>query len=158
MYWNISQISLETSMLESLFNKIAGLRLQHRCFPVKLATFLGIYFSAEHLWWLKSKKVNFVMISFLFETCGFTNNPKKAFASKICHSCDWNSVSGDPPLQYLPKWIIFSHFHCLNIFWCLRWCHVTYFVQNYEYNKSASYFISPWCIFLIYANISINQR
>ena len=36
-------------MLESFLNKVAGLRLQHRCFPVKFAeVFKNIYFE-EHL-------------------------------------------------------------------------------------------------------------
>ena len=44
----LCQFQRKTPVLESLFNKVAGLRarsfikkrLQHRCFPVKLATFL----------------------------------------------------------------------------------------------------------------------
>ena len=48
MFLKISQISLETPVLESLFNKVVGLltynfvkkRLQHRCFPVKFEKFL----------------------------------------------------------------------------------------------------------------------
>ena len=47
-------------MLESLFNKYAGLkacnfvekRLQHRCFPVKFAKFLRTPFFTEHIRWL----------------------------------------------------------------------------------------------------------
>ena len=35
-----------------LFNKVAGLRLWHRCFPVNFAKFLRTLFSIEHLWWL----------------------------------------------------------------------------------------------------------
>ena len=43
---------MKTPVVESLFNKVAGLRassfikkkLQHRCFPVKLAKFKDIYF------------------------------------------------------------------------------------------------------------------
>ena len=42
----ISQISQEKSLLDSLFKK----RLQHRCFPVKLAELLRTPFSTEHLW------------------------------------------------------------------------------------------------------------
>ena len=47
-------------MLESLFNKVAGLkacnfikkRLQHRCFPVNIAKFLRTSFFTEYLRWL----------------------------------------------------------------------------------------------------------
>ena len=43
---------MKTSLLESLFNRVAGQkacnfikkRLQHRCFPVNIATFLGTIF------------------------------------------------------------------------------------------------------------------
>ena len=50
----------KTPVLESLFNKVAGLqacnfitnRLQHRCFPVKFTKFLRTLFLTEHLWWL----------------------------------------------------------------------------------------------------------
>ena len=49
---------------ESLFDKVAGLkaynfnkkRLQHRCFPVKLAKVLRTPFFTEHLWWLLLNK------------------------------------------------------------------------------------------------------
>ena len=40
----------ETSVLESLFNKVETKeRLQHRCFPVKFAKYLRTPFFAEHL-------------------------------------------------------------------------------------------------------------
>ena len=50
----------KTPVLEPHFNKVAGLqvwsfikkRLQHRCFPVKFATFLRTPFLKEHLYWL----------------------------------------------------------------------------------------------------------
>ena len=49
-------------MLESLFNKVAGLRsatllkkrLWHRCFPEDFAKFSRTPFLMEHLWWLLS--------------------------------------------------------------------------------------------------------
>ena len=51
MFLNISQISQENICAEVSFNKVAGLKacnfknkLQHRCFPVKLAKFLGTPF------------------------------------------------------------------------------------------------------------------
>ena len=55
-----SQISQENTMLESLFNEVAGLkawnfikkRLQHLYFPVKFAKFLRTLFFKEHLLWL----------------------------------------------------------------------------------------------------------
>ena len=48
------------SVLESLFNKVASLkvcnfmekRLQHRAFPVKFTKFFKNAFFTEHLWWL----------------------------------------------------------------------------------------------------------
>ena len=50
----------KTHVLESLFNKISGLKvcnfirkkLQHRCFPVNIAKFLRTAFSIEDLQWL----------------------------------------------------------------------------------------------------------
>ena len=62
LFLNILQYSKEedaTPMLESLFNKIAGLkacnftkkRLQHRSFLVNIAKFSRTAF-IEHLWWL----------------------------------------------------------------------------------------------------------
>ena len=35
-----------------LFNKVAGLRLWHRCFPANFVKFLRPPFFIEHLWWL----------------------------------------------------------------------------------------------------------
>ena len=53
------------SVLVSLFNKVAGLkicniikkRLQHRCFPVKFCTFLRTPFFTEYLRWLLLERV-----------------------------------------------------------------------------------------------------
>ena len=53
-------IHRKTPLLESLFNKYAGLkdynfikiRLQHGCFSVNIAKFLKNSFFIEHLWWL----------------------------------------------------------------------------------------------------------
>ena len=36
----------------SLFENFIKKRLQHNCFPVNIATFLGKFFYIEHLWWL----------------------------------------------------------------------------------------------------------
>ena len=58
---------MKTSVLESLFNKVAGLqtsnfikrRLQQRCFPIYTAKFFESSFSIEHLrWWLLNKVLN----------------------------------------------------------------------------------------------------
>ena len=49
-------------MLESCFNKVAGLqafmkkRLQHGCFPVTIAKVSRTAFFKEHLWWLLLKE------------------------------------------------------------------------------------------------------
>ena len=67
-------------MLESLFNKNAGLKacnfikktLQHRCFPVKFAKFLKRPFFAEHIRWL------LLEISHELSLIAFENN-------KWCH-------------------------------------------------------------------------
>ena len=44
LFWKISQYSQEVSVLESIFNKVAGLKtcllLQRSCFPVNIAKFL----------------------------------------------------------------------------------------------------------------------
>ena len=53
-------IHRKTLVLESVFNKVAGLkaynfikkRLQHRCFPVDIAEFLRTSFFKEYLRWL----------------------------------------------------------------------------------------------------------
>ena len=39
-------------MLESLFDKVARVRLRHRCFSVKYAKGLKAPFFTEHLQWL----------------------------------------------------------------------------------------------------------
>ena len=54
------QYSQEATMLEAPFNKVASLkicnfikkRLQHRCFPLKIAKFLRTPIFTEHLRWL----------------------------------------------------------------------------------------------------------
>ena len=54
----ISQVSQESSVLEFLFNKVAGLqacnfikkKLQHRCFPVRFVKFLRRPILRKHLW------------------------------------------------------------------------------------------------------------
>ena len=53
----IRNIHRKTSVLESLFSKLAGLkackkRLQHNCFPVNIAKFLRTTSFIEQLWWL----------------------------------------------------------------------------------------------------------
>ena len=53
------------------FNKVAGLRFQHRCFPVSFAKFLRTTFFTEHLWWrllcIRQKTSNFKIIVFFFQ-------------------------------------------------------------------------------------------
>ena len=57
---NFAMFTGKTPVLESLFNKYAGLkacnfikkRLQHRFFPVKFAKFLRTPFLTEHVRWL----------------------------------------------------------------------------------------------------------
>ena len=59
----------KTHVLESLFNKISGLKvcnfirkkLQHRCFPVNIAKFLRTAFSIEDLRWLFLQKQDNVL-------------------------------------------------------------------------------------------------
>ena len=46
------QISLENTWASLFFNKVAGLRLWCRCFPVHFAKFLRTPFLIEHLRWL----------------------------------------------------------------------------------------------------------
>ena len=85
VFLKFSQISQEKSSVGVSFQenylseKVCNFikkRLQHRCFPVKFSKFLRKFFSTEHLWWLllKSNLLQ-IMSNFLFETCGFTNNP-----------------------------------------------------------------------------------
>ena len=53
VFWEMSQNSQErTCARVSFFNKVAGLRLWHRCFPVNFAKFLRTSFLTEHLRWL----------------------------------------------------------------------------------------------------------
>ena len=59
-YQKFRNIQRKAPVLESLFNKVVGLRLvtllkkrlQHRCFPVKIAKFLRTTFFIELLRWL----------------------------------------------------------------------------------------------------------
>ena len=39
-------------MLESLFDKVAGLKAQHKCLAANIAKFLRTYFFVKHLQWL----------------------------------------------------------------------------------------------------------
>ena len=51
MFLEISQKSQEnTCVIVSFLNKVAGLRLWHRRFPVNFAKFLRTLFVREHLW------------------------------------------------------------------------------------------------------------
>ena len=60
MFLKFHKIHWKTPVLESLFNKVAGLkaynlikkRLRHRCFPVNIAKLLRTAFFIEQLWWL----------------------------------------------------------------------------------------------------------
>ena len=56
-----SNIHRKTTVLESLLNKVAGLkacnfirkRLQRKCFPLNIVNFLRTaFFVVEHFWWL----------------------------------------------------------------------------------------------------------
>ena len=47
-----SQILQENTVLESLFNKVAGLKAKNRFFPVKFAKLIRTPIFPEHLQWL----------------------------------------------------------------------------------------------------------
>ena len=128
-------------MLESLFNKIAGLALQHRCFPVKLAKFLGIYFSTEHLWLLllKSKKVLIFSISNGYWKESIYQQNMSFVQLKFA---EWWSA-----LQYLPKWIIFFHIFIVLTYFLVFMAMSRDIFCAELYNKSASYFISMMYFF-----------
>ena len=61
--YKLFKVHRKTPVLESLFNKVAGLqacnfikkRLQRKCFPVKFAKFLRTNLFTEHLRWLLLK-------------------------------------------------------------------------------------------------------
>ena len=61
MFLKISQILRENTLLESLYNKVTGVRarnfvkkkFQHRCFPVKFEKSLRAPILTEHLQWLR---------------------------------------------------------------------------------------------------------
>ena len=109
-------------MLESLCNKVAGLhawnfikkKLQHRCFPINTANFLGIPFSIEHLRWLllssPHKNCKFFPLLFLF--------------------CDWLIF------EELPVWTTVSDKHTISFF------NVFQFKPSHQYSQSfyVSYF------------------
>ena len=58
LFLEISQNSQErTCARVSFFNKVAELRLWHRCFPMNFAKFLRTSFLTEHLRWLLPIKV-----------------------------------------------------------------------------------------------------
>ena len=66
--YKFRNIHTKATVLESLFNKVAGIRLQkrleHRCFPVNIAKFLRTAFVIEHLWCLLLKRTP--SLSYLF--------------------------------------------------------------------------------------------
>ena len=49
--YSLCTIHWETPVLDSPFNKVAGL-LQHRCFPVNISKSLRAAFFIDHIWWL----------------------------------------------------------------------------------------------------------
>ena len=80
--------SQETSELESNFSNIAGLtcnfmkkRLQHRCFPVKFASFLSTPFFAEHLQCLLICLSGWPM---LWELNLYVETPAQVFLCEFC--------------------------------------------------------------------------
>ena len=83
-------------MLESLFNKVAGLkvcnfiekRLQHRCKTVEFAKFLRTSFFTEHLRWL------LLVIQVTFADNPYTNFSFKE-AHEPCHLLDQDEDEQD---------------------------------------------------------------
>ena len=73
---NIAKFLRKSFFIEHLWWLFLANVLQIRISPVKFSKFLRKFFSTEHLWWLllKSNLLQ-IMSNFLFETCGFTNNP-----------------------------------------------------------------------------------
>ena len=49
---NFAKFKVKHMCQSLLFNKVAGLRLRHRCFPANFVKFLRPPFFIEHLWWL----------------------------------------------------------------------------------------------------------
>ena len=87
-------------MLESLFNKVAGLkacnfikeRLKHSCFPVNNAKFLRTHFFTEHLRWLLLYVVwaNIAQINFLYNVVSAVfgqHCQKQPFADVLQNKC-----------------------------------------------------------------------
>ena len=70
-----------TAVLESLFNKIAGLgsllkeRVQHRCFPVNFAKYSRTTIFTEHHWWPHLKYTDCIWFSYLARN-SFDGKPK----------------------------------------------------------------------------------
>ena len=49
---NFTKFSGKRLCQSLFFNKVVGLRLLHRCFPVNFVKFLRTPFYIEHIWWL----------------------------------------------------------------------------------------------------------
>ena len=88
----------KTSVLESIFNKAAGLkvcnsikkRLQHRCFPMKFAKFLGKpFFTKEYQWLL-------LRFKFCFQK---SSEEKPLWLSAINTRFSWKKVFAAAKLQ-----------------------------------------------------------
>ena len=87
---NFTKFTVKHLCHSLLFNKVAGLRLWHRCFPMIFVKFLRIPFSIEHLWWLLLQITQgrwFLIYPFThFSILNF------AMAEWFCHATCFNKV------------------------------------------------------------------
>ena len=86
-----------THLCQSLFfNKVADLRLWHKCFAVDFAKFLRIPFFTEHLWWLLLFFITIDIRRVVFAFC--------YCQSTHLHQADMFLLSNNAFLFYIKIW------------------------------------------------------
>ena len=90
---NFAKFKVKHMCQSLLFNKVAGLRLWHRCFPANFVKFLRPPFFIEHLWWLLLQIYRMEEISDIFF---YTFKPFSilnfAMAEWFCHITCFSKV------------------------------------------------------------------
>ena len=89
---NFAKFTVKQLCQSLLFNKVAGLRLWHRCFPMNFVKFLRTSFSLEHLWWLILQICRREVISDLFYPFKSFSILNFAMAEWFCHVTCFNKV------------------------------------------------------------------
>ena len=119
VFLNILQIHREAPVLESLFNKVTGLRpvtcnfskmrLQHRRFPAKFVKLLRTPSFTGHLWWLFFGFQKTVTRPFTYQKTDAKRNPwvaiyeqwfiqyqyMKLLTLQLCYQAFWHIAEGN---------------------------------------------------------------